>query len=440
MDHASPRRMTDHDMSHSSTETGGHGALLSVTCAAVPCTPEDLSDSGVPFGCVARPLAELPPLDEEEAEFMPDASDLARCSACGAYINHLCGVRRKEWRCSLCATVNAFTSARYSLGPNELRELPELCDPTLELSDGQADDDAPPMCVAVVDVASAADGKYVELVRAALHALVAALPAQTLFALLVVADTVGVYLPGAPRPHVRHVPLPIGPGAAALPLADAVRLEHMFAHVGSCATRIAAAIETVGTAGAVVGAVGGAARAASGGGLGSGGEGESARAVPLFGFGGALQLLVDALGAVPSLGPLQVLAFVGSRPSYGVGALPPLPPLPPGAGAAAGCVGVGSAALATSSSACSGEVAFEIPTDDVNDDGGLAHGRGAHDGAQARAQHGAARQVYEELALEFGLLGAAVSVLALRTAPGLGLEVIRSLASRTGGVLQVIAC
>jgi hypothetical protein len=48
--------------------------------------------------------------------------------------------------------------------------------------------------------------------------------------------------------------------------------------------------------------------------------------------------------------------------------------------------------------------------------------------------------VYEELALEFGLLGAAVSVLALRTAPGLGLEVIHSLASRTGGVLQVIAC
>ena len=52
--HASPTP-TDHNMSHTSTETGGHGALLSVTCAAVPCTPEDLSDSGVPFGCVARP-------------------------------------------------------------------------------------------------------------------------------------------------------------------------------------------------------------------------------------------------------------------------------------------------------------------------------------------------------------------------------------------------
>ena len=103
----------------------------------------------------------------------------------------------------------------------------------------------------------------------------------------------------------------------------------------------------------------------------------------------------------------------------------------------AGCVGVGSAALVTSSTASSGEVAFEIPIDEVNDDDGLAHGLGAHDDAHAHAQHGAVRQVYEDLALEFGMLGAAVSVLALRTAPCLGLEAIYSLASRTGGVLQL---
>ena len=68
--------------------------MLRTTLSHFPNTAAELHDSGVPLGCIVRPLAPLPrddddDDDEDDADSLdddyPTAAEIARCSGCGGY-------------------------------------------------------------------------------------------------------------------------------------------------------------------------------------------------------------------------------------------------------------------------------------------------------------------------------------------------------------------
>ena len=101
-------------------------------------------------------------------------TNLARCASCGAYVNHLCKFLRRDWRCSLCSKLTPLTE-RYKSGVRNRREYTELVQPAFDVSAEEEEAEqmaALPVCVALVDVS--ADDNYLEVVRSALHAAIAA--------------------------------------------------------------------------------------------------------------------------------------------------------------------------------------------------------------------------------------------------------------------------
>ena len=337
--------------------------MLAPSLARLPVTPAVLADSGLPLGCVVQPL--VPTASERGTTAQ---QTLPRCDGCGAYVNEFCALHKVSWRCCLCGRDNETP---------ESHDVPDLHSDVVELDLGNVDS-PPPAYIALVD--TSCEGQKLALIRAALHAALAALPDDSVFGLLTVSDTVGVYMLGSPRAHVRHIPIP--DRGEPLAVVDAVG-EQVVVRTGSCTERIAAAIETIGRSTNIAHARHAAPRR----------SGEPTTPAEPYGcaLGVALQMLVRTLGAIPSAGPARVLCFLGSRPNVGVGALPALP-------------SAGSA----------------------SDDEGLA---------PEDARLGPAASAYDAIACDFASLGAAVCLYALCTAAPVGPGALQALTSRTGGTL-----
>ena len=360
--------------------------MLHSSVAQFPSDASTLKDVGIPFGCVVQPLAPV-----EFAEVDCDADDVGRCVNCGAYINRFCDLLRREWRCSVCGRTSPL-GPRYSGAGN--RDRAEFHESVYDavFTVGEEDHDTPPVYIAVVD--GTAGGAFLDLVRAALHAGLAALPPDALLGLIVYSDTISIHMLGSARPHVRHVPIP--PTGEPLPLLDAVGIDRLLAHVNDdTRDAIATSIETIG-------------RGADGGGDWDGEGGEGGEGDGKSGFGAVMRALADALADVPALSPPRLLLFLGSRPNYGPGALPP-----PG-------------------------LLNEVSRDD-------------EDAPAPSKASIAAGAFYSELAADLAQSGGAVFLYAISPRPAaarppgaaallggapLGLETLQSLVSTTGGVLS----
>ena len=168
--------------------------MLEPTFAAFPKDPAAKDAAGVPFGCVAQPLAPFTdaPGDGLAEDELEHADAVARCESCFGYISSHCQFLRHHWHCSLCGVLNA-TPTRYATARRN--ELPELADAAVELCLGEATAAQPPLCLVLVDASGGED--FLEVARAALHAAVAALceaaPA-TLFGIIAFSDTVALHL------------------------------------------------------------------------------------------------------------------------------------------------------------------------------------------------------------------------------------------------------
>ena len=273
--------------------------MLSFSVDKFPEGPHAVAETAVPLGCVAQPLTRI----DNSAVCDDDAHAIGRCASCGAYMNQFNELLRYEWRCSLCGALTAFEKRYTGQGARrehlELQEHMYEADFAISESDEALDDSWPPVYIAVVDGAAGAD--FEEVVRAALHSALSALPADALFGLLVFSDTLGIYLLSGGRPHVRHVPIPSQ--GEPLSLLDAVGIERMLVHVGEPGegrAGITAAIESLGRSPDFT---------------------NDAPANRPNGLGVVLRSLVDVLGSVASLAPPRLLLFLGSRPNYGAGAL-----------------------------------------------------------------------------------------------------------------------
>lgn len=396
--------------------------MLSCSVSAFPETPATSSDAGIPIGCVVRPLADLGRRsdsyddDEEDKESSADsatsvliADEIGRCDACGAYINPYCSLLNRTWRCALCGGHNPLGSRYASNLHGRAEALHELSDYAIELdfTDGASrgewnggENDAtrdplaaaiesvtpPPVFVAVVDVSASED--FLETVRAALHAALAALPEDALFGLVAFADTIGAYVLATAQPHVRHIPIP-ATGGEALALAEAGGLARMLVPVGACATQIERAIEMVGRSNDIAGSM------------------SSVRCCGssrCCGLGAVVHALVDAFSASPALAAPRLLLFLGSRPNLAAGALPqPASPVHKQQEAS----GTGAEALGADDQQLEDDYVALL----------------------------SARSYFEALAHDAACLGATVFLYALSAEP-LGLSALQGLVTRTGGILN----
>jgi hypothetical protein len=346
--------------------------MIAPTVSCFPDCPSVSNDAGVPLGCVVQPLAELnrDSLSDDAAE------DVGRCASCGAYMNPFCGLLRHDWRCSLCGGLTPLGDRYSSVQPGRRDRLQELREDVVEFEfAGDVDDgiNTPPVFIAIVDACGGDD--FLEVVRAALHAAQAALPADALFGLVVVSDTVGVYLLSAASPHVRHIPIP--PEGESLSIDEAIGLERMLVPVRSYSKGIALAIETIGRS-----------------------TDASTRSTSCFGLGAALRSLVDTLSAAPWLAPARLLLIIGRRPNYAAGALPAL----------------------------SGPDRVDV------DDAAAGEGDSGEDDHEGTSPTSMA--FYDALAHDTASVGAAVFLYAVSRKP-LGLDALQALVSCTGGVLNL---
>ena len=80
--------------------------MLQPTFKAFPQDPASKDAAGVPFGCVAQPLAPFANEGEVLAEDEVELADVvARCEGCYGYISSYCTFMRSHWRCSLCGVL-----------------------------------------------------------------------------------------------------------------------------------------------------------------------------------------------------------------------------------------------------------------------------------------------------------------------------------------------
>ena len=119
-------------------------------------------------------------------------------------------------------------------------------------------------------------------------------------------------------------------------------------------------------------------------------------------------------GAAPGLGPCRILAFLGRRPNYGAGGLPPPHRTP------------------TTGKEEEEEPAAEGEDEDEEGGGGGAGGLlGGRRGGQGEAY-------YQELAHDLAAIGAPLFLYALSPEP-LHLSALQPLTSRSGGILSFYA-
>jgi hypothetical protein len=82
----------------------------------------------MPLGCLVNPFiacADRSQLTIEASQYVDDATKLARCDVCAAYINPHCDATHAQWHCSLCGHRNVIARSMTRYRHSDIRNLPE---------------------------------------------------------------------------------------------------------------------------------------------------------------------------------------------------------------------------------------------------------------------------------------------------------------------------
>ena len=90
---------------------------------------------GMPLGCFVNPFvpcADRSQITLEASKYVDDATKLARCDTCAAYINPHCDATQVQWYCSICGNRNSITRSMTRYRHSDVRTLPETREPMVE--------------------------------------------------------------------------------------------------------------------------------------------------------------------------------------------------------------------------------------------------------------------------------------------------------------------
>ena len=90
---------------------------------------------GMPLGCFVNPFvpcADRSQITLEASKYVDDATKLARCDTCAAYINPHCDATQVQWYCSICGNRNTITRSMTRYRHADVRTLPETREPMVE--------------------------------------------------------------------------------------------------------------------------------------------------------------------------------------------------------------------------------------------------------------------------------------------------------------------
>ncbi len=288
---------------------------INFTSRTVPGDAQTKDSAGLVFGfCVspfedlscnttslsAAALAALPPA--------PLATQLARCSSCGAYVSPYCKFTcdrtrvARSWMCYVCSHDNAPVPPRYADVANGTAHLAELKSPVLDfpltLPDQQQQQKGELVFLFVVDLAGVTDD-FVELQKNCLMAALEGVPRGSLIGLVgVAADSVFVFDLGAKTLATKQVIVPESTESRTyiLGLEELLPLSRLFVPLGEeYEETLMQAVENLH---------------------------RFATPPPSHrGFGTAVRMIVDYFAAYRDLKGARVGFFLGGRPNFGDGVL-----------------------------------------------------------------------------------------------------------------------
>ena len=278
-------------------------------------TPETapVKDSAaLPWGVVVVPLAPSQHTSSPNPDGLDPigAEEVPRCSDCFGYINAYCMFERKGWICSLCGNKNDLLS-RYQQSSMRAhleemqRGIVDLLEECVEVDDIYSSELRPeerPACIAVVDVSGSEE--FVEVARSGVLALLEALPAATLFGLVTVGrKSIGVYDMRSAFPHCHNLAVP-AEGEMPIALSEVLPVDCMLVQLGENKENIASAVESM-------------APAAQDDGM----QVDGGAAAPRhFAYGSCLDAVLELFEEDANCS-LRIISVIGSRPSWGLGAL-----------------------------------------------------------------------------------------------------------------------
>ena len=174
---------------------------MRLTLNQVVTTSDALSTSGVPFGVVVQPLADVPAAEGTVPVVDFGESGPVRCERCRAYVNPFFSFTAggRSYRCNLCEHINAtpmdyFCEIDHNGYRRDHQSRPELCRGVIDFAapaEYQAREPQPPPLVCLVEASYASlSGGVFEAVTGCLAGLLPTLPPHTRLALVAFDDAV----------------------------------------------------------------------------------------------------------------------------------------------------------------------------------------------------------------------------------------------------------
>lgn len=276
-----------------------------------PIDSKTLESSSIPWGITISPFS------ADERGSLPaygvDGHLLPRCENCWGYFNSICELEQWAWTCSLCGSLNGFTSRAVNKYNGDSQFVAELnssfVDLEIPVEESEEGMQARPVYVAAVDLSSSEE--FLELIKSALLATLEALGPGSLFGLVTFSHKIGIYDVQGPIPVVKNVFIPPdSDGRLPVDLEDVMPLLSFLAPIDTCKDRIAAALETLKPTTSW--------ERSSVAGQGSDGVLLGGR-----GFGVAMDALITYLSSEygNTFALARVFAFLSGPPDYGAGQL-----------------------------------------------------------------------------------------------------------------------
>lgn len=187
--------------------------MINFTSRTVPADAQTKDSAGLVFGFVCTPFEEIvttgPPLPAA-----PLASEVGRCSSCGAYVNpyvkFTCDRQRvaRSWMCYVCSVENSVVPPRYKDVANGTGHIAELKTPAIDFPLSDEDSKGELVFMFVVDVAGVSED-FVELEKNCLMAALEGIPRGSSIGLVgLAADSVFVFDLGAKVLATKQVIVP----------------------------------------------------------------------------------------------------------------------------------------------------------------------------------------------------------------------------------------
>ena len=108
---------------------------VTVSHAEFPSNAAIADAIGMPLGCFVNPFvpcADRSQITLEASKYVDDATKLARCDSCTAYINPHCDASQVQWYCSICGNRNTISRSMTRYRNADVRSLPETREPMVE--------------------------------------------------------------------------------------------------------------------------------------------------------------------------------------------------------------------------------------------------------------------------------------------------------------------